>query len=104
MSIQSELSSLIASFFQRNGVMSGGGNGSNKLGTFLYLLIIFIILLLVKSYIVQVAYNHVMPTLIYSMDVKSNMKYDEVKNNFRPIAYVEAILVVILFNMLFSKI
>jgi len=103
MSIQSELSGLIASFFQKNGVMVGGGNG-NKLGTFLYLLIIFIILLLVKSYIVQIAYNHVMPTLIYSMDVKSNMKYEEIKNNFRQITYVEAILVVILFNMLFSKI
>ncbi len=106
MSIQSELVSLITSFVQGNrstSSMNGGGT-NNKLGSFLYLLVIFLILLLIKSYIVQVAYNHIMPTLIYSVDVKGQMKYEEIRNNFRPITYVEAILVVILFNMLFSKI
>jgi hypothetical protein len=103
MSIQSELVTIFTSLFQGNRVMSGGGT-ANKLGSFFYLLMIFLILLLVKSYIVQVAYNHVVPVLIYSMDVKRSMKYEEVRENFRPIRYVEAILVVILFNMLFSKI
>jgi hypothetical protein len=104
MVIQSQLSEIFISLFKsNNGIITGGGTG-NKIGTFFYLLLIFFILLLVKSYIVQLAYNHVIPSIIYSLDIKQNMKYEDIKNNFKHITYVEAILLVILFNMLFTKI
>ncbi len=103
MTLQSQFGEILLSLFKPS-QMIGGGNGTNKISNFFYLLLVFFILILIKSYIVQLAYNHVMPSIIYSLDVHKNMKYEDIKNNFKHITYVEAILLVILFNMLFSKI
>jgi hypothetical protein len=104
MTLQSQFTEILLSLFKPNQMTGGGGSGTNKISNFFYLLLVFFILILIKSYIVQLAYNHVMPSIIYSLDVHKNMKYEDIKNNFKHITYVEAILLVILFNMLFSKI
>ncbi len=100
MGIESELTQAFIGLFKgKNSMMSGGG-ASNPVGTFFYLLLFFLIILLLKSFVVKIAYNHVMPTLMYSVSGKS---YEETINNFNEISYVEALLLVILCSMLFSR-
>ncbi len=101
MSIESDLTqAFIGLFKSKSSIVSGGGSGSNPVGTFFYLLLFFLIILLLKSFVVKIAYNHVMPTLIHSV---SNKSYEESVNNFNEISYVEALLLVILCSMLFSR-
>lgn len=101
MGIESELSQAFMTLFKgKSSIMVGGGVQSNPIGTFFYLLLFFLIILLLRSFVVKIAYNHVMPTLMYSVAGKS---YDEVVNNFNEISYVEALLLVILCSMLFSR-
>lgn len=106
MGIESDLSQAFMGLFKgknsvMSGSMSGGGNGSNTVGTFFYLLLFFLIILLLKSFVVKIAYNNVMPTLIYS--VKGDKSYEETVKSFNEISYVEALLLVILCSMLFSR-
>lgn len=102
MGIESELSVAFMSLFKsKNSIMVGGGNGSSPIATFFYLLLFFLIILLLKSFIVKIAYNNVIPTLIYS--VKGDKSYDETVKGFNEISYVEALLLVILCSMLFSR-
>ncbi len=100
MSIQGELSSVFMTLF-RNKSMTGGGN-QPTIGMFFYLLLVFLILLLIKSFIVKIAYNNVMPTLMYSVN-REGVSYEEILNSFNQISFVEALLLVILCNMLFTR-
>ena len=63
----------------------------DSLQFFLVLLVVF----LIKSWLVQWSYNTIMPKLI------SNMTGNQ--RNFRQLSYLEAIIVVILFNNLFNR-
>ena len=63
----------------------------DSLQFFLVILIVF----LIKSWLVQWSYNTIMPKLI------SNMNGND--RNFRRLTYLEAIIVVILFNNLFNR-
>jgi hypothetical protein len=63
----------------------------DSLQFFLVILVVF----LIKSWLVQWSYNTVMPKLI------SNMTGTD--KNFRRLSYLEAIVVVILFNNLFNR-
>tara|TARA_B100001093_G_C26325011_1_gene799337 strand:- start:73 stop:303 length:231 start_codon:yes stop_codon:yes gene_type:complete len=63
----------------------------DSLQFFLVVLVVF----LIKSWLVQWSYNTVMPKLI------SNMTGTD--RNFRRLSYLEAIVVVILFNNLFNR-
>jgi len=56
----------------------------------------FVILLvfLIKAWLVQVSYNWIFPKLRYNMTGN--------QGNFRKLSYIEAIIVVILFNNLFN--
>ena len=63
----------------------------DSLQFFLVILVVF----LIKSWLVQWSYNTVMPKLI------SNMTGTD--RNFRRLTYLEAIVVVILFNNLFNR-
>ena len=102
MGIESELSQSFMGLFKgKNSIMVGGGNQSSSVGTFFYLLLFFLIILLLKSFVVKIAYNNVMPTLIYS--VKGDKSYEETVKSFNEISYVEALLLVILCSMLFSR-
>lgn len=103
MGIENGLSVAFVSLLNsKNSLMVGGGNGSSPLATFFYLLLFFLIILLLKSFIVKIAYNHIIPTLIYS--VKGDKSYDEIVKGFNEISYVEALLLVILCSMLFSRV
>ena len=57
----------------------------------------FVILLvfLIKAFLVQWSYNWIMPKLIYNINGK--------QGDFRRLSYMEAIVVVILFNNLFNR-
>jgi hypothetical protein len=102
MGIESELTQAFMGLFKgKSSIMVCGGNQSSPVATFFYLLLFFLIILLLRSYIVKVAYNHVMPTLIYS--VKGDKSYEETMKGFNEISYVEALLLVILCTMLFSR-
>ena len=63
----------------------------DSLQFFLVILVVF----LIKSWLVQWSYNTIMPKLI------SNMTGTD--RNFRRLTYLEAIVVVILFNNLFNR-
>ena len=63
----------------------------DSLQFFLVILVVF----LIKSWLVQWSYNTVMPKLI------SNMTGTD--RNFRRLRYLEAIVLVILFNNLFNR-
>ena len=63
----------------------------DSLQFFLVILVVF----LIKSWLVKWSYNTVMPKLI------SNMTGTD--RNFRRLSYLEAIVVVILFNNLFNR-
>ncbi len=102
MGIESELTQAFIGLFKgKSNIMSGGG-ASNPVGTFFYLLLFFLIILLLRSFVVKIAYNHVMPTLMYSVN-KGDKSYEETMKNFNEISYVEALLLVILCSMLFSR-
>ncbi len=104
MGIESELTQAFMGLFKgKSSIMSGGGNGSNPVGTFFYLLLFFLIILLLRSYIVKIAYNHVMPTLMYSVGNKEGKSYEETMKGFNEISYIEALLLVILCSMLFAR-
>ena len=75
--------------------MIGGFIKGNKLKIdsvqfFFVILLVF----LIKALLVQWSYNKIMPTLIYNINGK--------QGDFRRLSYIEAIIVVILFNNLFN--
>jgi hypothetical protein len=87
-----------------NLTMNGGKQSiqmSSNVKTFsvflLFLLAIF--LLLIKGFIVYILYNYLVPEIIYSL---SNKSKEDIENNFKPITFIQSILLVILFNTLFS--
>lgn len=59
-----------------------------------FFLMIFLVFL-IKAFLVQWSYNWIMPKLIYNINGK--------QGDFRKISYIESIIVVILFNNLFSR-
>ena len=65
-----------------------------KINSFSFLIIILIVFL-IKSFLVQWSYNTVMPKLISNITGTNE--------NFRRLSYLEAIVVVILFNNLFNR-
>ncbi len=103
MSIESELSKSLLNFFKPK-CMNGGSISNNpSFSSFFLIFIVFLILLLIKAFIVQIAYNAVMPSILYSLDVKNKSSFEEIKSNFRNISFIESLLLVILFNLLFNK-
>lgn len=75
--------------------MSGGGNGEGSGFVGFYLFFFSLFLLIVKSFLVMLSYNLVIPKILSSYNV--NM------SKYRPINFIEAVLLVILFNNLFSS-
>ena len=76
--------------------MIGGFVKGNKMrvDSLQFFLMIFLVFL-IKALLVQWSYNWIMPKLIYNINGK--------QGNFRRLSYIEAIIVVILFNNLFSR-
>jgi hypothetical protein len=86
-----------------NLIMNGGkqsmqmSNGVKTSSIFL-LFLLAIFLLLIKGFIVYILYNYLVPEIIYSL---SNKSKEDIENDFKPISFIQSILLVILFNTLF---
>jgi hypothetical protein len=83
--------------------MSGGSknnNISNK-PNFFTVMLITLLLILVKGFIVYLAYNLIMPKIIYS--VSKDRTLEDIEDNFRPLSYFESVIFAILTNTLFSS-
>ena len=72
------------------GFIKGNKYKIDSIQFFFVILMVF----LIKAWLVQWSYNKIMPTLIYNINGK--------QGNFRRLSYIEAIVVVILFNNLFN--
>lgn len=83
-------------------ILVGGGlmpksMGNDTTSNFLGLMLLALIILIIKGILVMLTYNIMTPKMIYNFD--SN--YDP--RTFRRMNLIEAILMVILFNNLFSS-
>ena len=74
-----------------NGFVKGNKMKINSLSLFLMVVLVFFI----KVFLVQWSYNRIFPVLRYNMIGR--------QGDFRPLTFVESIVVVILFNNLFSR-
>ena len=94
----------ITKLISPNSLMTGGKmNNSLTTSNVPNQLIIFILVLtflLIKGFIVYIIYNMLMPKLIYSLS-KDNRTLEDIENKFRPLSYMESLLLVIFFNTLF---
>ncbi len=96
----------IADLFSMSSIMQGGkmNNGSNydgKQKNILIIILMLLILLLIKGLIVYLLYNFMMPKILYSLS--ENKSLEIIESNFKPISFTESVLLVILFNVLFSS-
>ena len=73
------------------GFIKGKKMKIDSLQFFLVILVVF----LIKAWLVQWSYNRIMPKLVYNINGK--------QGDFRRLSYMEAIIVVILFNNLFNR-
>jgi cytochrome b subunit of formate dehydrogenase len=92
------------SSFMQGGKMNNSMNSStynSKQKNILMIILILLILLLIKGLIVYLLYNFMMPKLIYSFS--ENKSLEIIESNFKPISFTESVLLVILFNVLFSS-
>ena len=65
-----------------------------KIDSLQFFFVIFAVFL-IKAFLVQWSYNWIMPKLIYNINGK--------QSDFRKLSYMEAIILVILFNNLFNR-
>ena len=87
-----------------NSIMNGGKQSIQmtnnvKTPSVISLFLIVLLLLLIKGFIVYTLYNYLVPEIIYSL---SNKSKEDIYNDFKPITFMQSILLVILFNTLFS--
>ena len=75
-----------------SGFVKGNKMKVDSLSLFLMVILIFFI----KVILVQWSYNRIFPILRYNMTGNST-------KDFRPLTFIESIIVVILFNNLFSR-
>ena len=85
--------------------MSSSSTQPRSFGNFILLLVIFLIIILIKAFIVYIGYNYIVPRLQYSLYSTTDKKIslEEMEMNFRKITFTESIILVIFFNTLFSS-
>jgi len=98
MSIQQLIETILKS--NRSSITLGGNKITSNGTSFFELLLIFLVVLLIKGFIVYVLYNNLMPQIIASFSGKD---INKVMEDFRELNYMESILLVILLNTLFSN-
>jgi flagellar basal body-associated protein FliL len=95
----------IAELFSMSSLMQGGkmnnSMNNNKQKNILIIILMLLILLLIKGLIVYLLYNFMIPKIIYSFS--ENKSLEIIESNFKPISFTESVLLVILFNVLFSS-
>ena len=99
MSTSSLLIQNISELFTMSSFMTGGklnrnvDQFTNKKNNVLFMLFTILLMLLLKGLIVFIIYNFLTPKLMESVSIN---------NSFKEISFPEALLMVILFNTLFS--
>ncbi len=93
------VNSMMPSSKAMTGGVRGMGEGSS-IGRFFALLFVFLIIILIKSYIVYLGYNYIMPRVIFSLNQDKSSTPQEVMSRFRPITFIEAIILTIFANTL----
>lgn len=99
MSIADLLVQNISELFTLSSFMNGGKLNrnvepfNNKKNNVLFILLTILLMLLLKGLIVFIIYNFLTPKLMESVSIN---------NSFKEISFPEALLMVILFNTLFS--
>ena len=88
-------------------IMHGGKNMNNdiiesKQKNILITLIVLLFVLLINGLIVFLVYNMLVPKIIYSLS-NNTKSLDEIEANFKPITYMESVLLVILTKTLFCS-
>jgi cytochrome b subunit of formate dehydrogenase len=107
MSATSLLVQNIAELFSISSVMQGGkmnnsmSNYDGKQKNILMIILVLLVLLLIKGLIVYLLYNFMVPKIIYSFS--ENKSLEIIESNFKPISFSESVLLVILFNVLFTS-
>jgi hypothetical protein len=103
------MTSLLAEHFVNSvlptssGNMTGGVRSMNQASSpsrFFALLLVFLIIILIKSYIVYLGYNYIMPRIIFSLNQDKSSSPQEVMSKFRPITFTESIILTIFANTL----
>ena len=84
----------------KNNIQIDNINYSNKQKNILISLLMILIAILLKGIIVYLLYNFIVPKIIYSLS--ENKSLEIIESNFKPIAFSESVLLVILTNTLFS--
>lgn len=92
----------VNSVMPSSNIMKGGVRGmeGSSTGRFFALLVVFLIIILIKSYIVYLGYNYIMPRIIFSLNQEKASSPQEVMSRFRPITFTEAIILTIFANTL----
>ena len=112
MTITTFLIKNVAELFTSNNSMIGGKTNNkisieginsfqSKQNFMLISLFAYLLILLIKGFIVYLLYNLLMPKLIYSLSEDKSLEM--IENNFKPICFSESILLVIFTNTLFTS-
>ncbi len=92
----------ILNMFSKQNSMVGGVKQplpANRPISIFALLFTLLIILLIKGYIVYLLYNMLIPELIYSFSKDKSL--EEIEDEFKPISYINAVMLVIFCNALF---
>ncbi len=88
-----------------NSLKSGGAKGMNVHSppSMFMLLFVLLLIILIKAFIVYLGYNFIVPKLMYSLSQEENKSLMKIQSKFRPITFVEAIILSIFTSTLFSS-
>ena len=93
------INNMMNKYNSSNKLLSGGNKTISTQPNMLTLFFIALLLLITKGFIVYILYNFLVPEIIYSL---SNKSKEDIEKQFKPISFMQSILLVILFNTLFS--
>ncbi len=89
-----------------NSVKMGGAKGalnSPATPSVFMLLLIVLIIILIKAFIVYLGYNFIVPKLMFSLSQEEGKSLEKIQSKFRPITFIEAIILSIFTSTLFSS-
>jgi cytochrome b subunit of formate dehydrogenase len=97
----------IVDMLSYSNIMTGGKNMKNgiiedKQKNILITLIVLLFVLLINGLIIFLVYNMLVPKIIYSLS-DNTKSLDEIEANFKPLTYMESVLLVIFTKTLFSS-
>ncbi len=99
--VENFVNSLSSNSFKTGGAKNMMSSGNPP--SMFMLLLVLLIIILIKAFIVYLGYNFIVPKLMYSMSQEENKSLEKFKSKFRPITYIEAIILSIFTSTLFSS-